>query len=56
MKRTDPAIPITAPGRSYVPSWAMRRVSTVVPYLPGHRGLVGHLRDHMTRNSPEYDK
>ena len=55
MKRTEPSRHLYT-GRPYTPSWAVPPVSTVVPYLPGHRGLVGKLRDQMTRNTPEADK
>ena len=55
MKRTEPSQHLLR-GKQYTPSWAMHHKSTVVPYLPGHRGLVGKLRDQMTRNTPEADK
>ena len=43
-------------GAPYVPSWAMRWRSTLVPYLAGHRGLVGGWRDQIARNVKEADK
>lgn len=55
MKRTEPSSHLYA-GKQYTPSWMVSKQSTVVPYLNGHRGLVGALRDHMTRNLKEADK
>ena len=55
MKRTEPSQTL-AQGKPYTPSWAMRWPSTLVPYLAGHRGLVGGWRDQIVRNVREADK
>ena len=53
-KLTLPTVHLYA-GRPYKPSWAHVPAAVVVPYLAGHRGLVGKHRDQITRNTPQSD-
>ncbi len=50
MKRTEPSVNILHK-KDYKPSWTYVPRSAVVPYLGGHRGLVGDWRDHLIRNT-----
>ena len=43
-------------GKPYKPSWAHVPATAVVPYLAGHRGVVGQHRDQISRNTRESDK
>ena len=55
MKRTEPSVSILKK-TDYVPSWKRVPQTVVVPYLSGHRGLVGAYRDQIGRNVKEADK
>jgi hypothetical protein len=55
MKRTEPSVNILHK-RDYVPSWMHIPQTAVVPYLSGHRGLMGLYRDRFSRNTKEADK
>jgi hypothetical protein len=55
MKRTEPSVSILKK-KDYVPSWKRIPQTVVVPYLSGHRGLVGAYRDQFSSNTKEADK
>jgi hypothetical protein len=55
MKRTEPSVSILKK-QDYVASWKRVPQTVVVPYLSGHRGLVGAYRDQFSRNTKEADK